>query len=210
MSLLRRVGRRAYEELAERVARTNSRWGTNLFYRSERLLPTYLSDERLRFYDELASIFAPLAPRSVLDVGCGTGHLLVALTDRMEATPDRIVGVDHAEAGIRRARALLPAGVWLVDDVYTLSVEGEPFDLVVCTEVLEHLHEPDRAVRVLRAHCAPGGRVAITVPDGATDSWAGHVNFWDEDALRAFLESHGLVSIDRVENGTVLLAWLKA
>ena len=56
--------------------------------------------------------------------------------------------------------------------------------------------------------CAPGGRVAITVPDGAQDSWEGHVNFWDEGELRAFLAPHGLVVIDRIQDGTVLLAWL--
>lgn len=177
-------------------------------YDSDRLLHDYLSGDRLRFYEELATIFAPLAPRRVLDVGCGTGHLLRFLVDCMPTSPERIVGVDHSEAGIRRARELLPTATWLVDDVYDLPFDGKGFDLVLCTEVLEHLDEPDRAVRALCRLCASAGRVAITVPDGAHDSWEGHVNFWSEEELRAFLAPHGLVGIDRVDNGDELLAWL--
>ena len=126
----------------------------------------------------------------------------------MAASPERVVGVDHSGAGIRRARALLPSATWIVDDLYGLSLDGDQFDLVVCTEVLEHLREPARAVDVLRRLSASDGRVAITVPDGAQDSWEGHVNFWDEDQFRAFLAPHGLLAIDRIENGNVLLAWL--
>ena len=87
---------------------------------------------------------------------------------------------------------------------------GEQFDLVVCTEVLEHLHEPERAVDVLRRLCAPGGRVALTVPDGAQDAWEGHVNFWDESDLRTFLRPSGLTELERIEDGRVLLAWLSS
>ena len=199
---------RAYHPSASTITRDNTLEAYDRVYDSDRFLEEYLSPERLEFFDELATIFAPLAPRRVLDVGCGTGHLLRFLVDRMESRPERIVGVDHSEAGIRRARALLPEGTWLVDDLFSLRLDEDRFDLVLCTEVLEHLHEPGRAVDVLRRLCAPGGRVAITVPDGAQDSWEGHVNFWGEDDLRAFLAPHGLVAIDRIENGAVLLAWL--
>ena len=85
-------------------------WRPQLRLRSDRLLMEYLSPERLAFFEELASIFAAFAPRRILDVGCGTGHLLLVVVDRMTASPERIVGIDHSEAGIRRARALLPVG----------------------------------------------------------------------------------------------------
>ena len=195
--------------VAVRTTQKNTLDAYNRLYDSDWLIEEYLSAERLEFYEELAGIFAPLAPRRVLDVGCGTGHLLRIVVDHMEAHPEQIVGVDHSEAGIRRARELLPTGTWVVDDLFGLSLDGDRFDLVLCTEVLEHLNEPARAVQVLRALCAPEGKVAITVPDGASDSWEGHVNFWDEDALRAFLAPRGLLRIDRIQRGDVLLAWLE-
>ena len=215
MRLARRIpyARQAMDRLrpersAGSITRKNTLEAYDRVYDSDRLLSEYLGPERLEFFEEVATTCAPLAPSSVVDVGCGTGHLLRFLVDKMSTSPERIVGIDHSEAGIRRARALLPSGTWLVDDLYGASLGSDQFDLVLCTEVLEHVHEPTRAVEILRRICAPGGRVAITVPDGARDSWEGHVNFWDEDALRAFLAPHGLVAIDRMQNDDVLLAWL--
>jgi trans-aconitate methyltransferase len=193
--------------IALNVAQKNTLASTNRFYKSDWLLGYYLTSERLGFYEELATLFAPLAPRRLVDVGCGTGHLLRFIVDRMSVHPDRVVGVDHSEAGIQRARELLPSATWIVADLYGMSV-GEEFDLVICTEVLEHLHEPGRAVDELRRLCAGGGRVAITVPDGALDDWEGHVNFWNESELESFLAPLGLTAIERVEDGRTLLAWL--
>jgi 2-polyprenyl-3-methyl-5-hydroxy-6-metoxy-1,4-benzoquinol methylase len=197
----------APERSTEVLTRTNTLPAYDRVYDSDRLLEAYLGRGRLEFYEELATIFAPLAPRSTIDIGCGTGHLLGLTVDRMGVPPERVVGVDHSEAGIRRARKVLPSATWIVADLFELTFE-ERFDLVICTEVLEHLDEPARAVERLRGLCGPGGRVAITVPDGAQDDWEGHVNFWDEDALRAFLAPSGLTAIQRIEGGRVLLAWL--
>jgi 2-polyprenyl-3-methyl-5-hydroxy-6-metoxy-1,4-benzoquinol methylase len=198
----------APERSAAALTRKNTLPAYNRVYDSDRLLGEYLSQDRIAFYEQLASMFAPLAPKRLIDVGCGTGHLLYFVVERMAVAPQRLVGLDHSEAGIRRARELLPAATWIVGDLYDLSLD-EQFDLVLCTEVLEHLAEPERAVDELRQLCAPGGRVAITVPDGAQDSWEGHVNFWDEAELQKLLTPHGLTAIDRVDGGQVLLAWLE-
>jgi 2-polyprenyl-3-methyl-5-hydroxy-6-metoxy-1,4-benzoquinol methylase len=190
------------------ITRTNTLRAYNRVYRSDRWLGEYLQPVRLRFYAEVAERCAPLAPRRVVDVGCGTGHLVKALLDALPRAPERIVGVDRSRAGIRRARALVREGDWYVADLYDLPRDDERFELVLCTEVLEHVADPARAVAALRRLCAPGGRVALTVPDGAEDSWEGHVNFWDEDELRAFLGPRGLVGLERIQGGQVFLAWL--
>jgi 2-polyprenyl-3-methyl-5-hydroxy-6-metoxy-1,4-benzoquinol methylase len=202
---LRRLG--IYERTAANITRENTRHAYDRVYGSDRLLGEYLGPERLGFYEELATIVATFAPRSVVDVGCGTGHLLRSILERIAATPERVVGIDHSELGLRRAQELLPGATWLVEDIYDLPLD-EQFDLVLCTEVLEHLQDPERAVKALRRLCATGGRVVITVPDGAHDSWEGHVNFWDEDELRAFLTPHGLEKIQRIDGGNTLLALL--
>ena len=192
---------------AAAVTKRNTREAYEAVYASDRLLADYLTTERVVFYEELAEIIAPLAPRSVVDVGCGTGDLLRLLVERSASPPERVVGIDHAEAGISRAGESLPSATWIVGDIYDLELDEE-FDLVLCTEVLEHLTEPARAVEELRRICGPGGRVLITVPDGAQDSWDGHVNFWSESDLEAFLASHGLAGVARIDEGRTLLAWL--
>jgi 2-polyprenyl-3-methyl-5-hydroxy-6-metoxy-1,4-benzoquinol methylase len=198
----------AHERSVRNITRKNTLRAYNRVYRSDLLLAEYLAPARLAFYDEVTESFARLTPRRVIDVGCGTGHLLRSLVDRMPVEPDFVVGVDRSRTAIRRARALVPEGTFVVADLYRLPLDAERFDLVLCIEVLEHVREPALAVDALCRLCAPGGRVAITVPDGAQDSWEGHVNFWDEGEFHAFLAPHALVGIDRIEGGRTFLAWL--
>jgi len=199
--------RLSHQRSAKNTAQKNTLRAYNRLYRSDSLLAEYLGPERLAFYDEVAAACSLLQPRSVIDVGCGTGHLLGSLVDQVRVEPDVVVGVDHSRAAIARARAVLPTARWIVRDLYELTL-AERFELVLCTEVLEHVREPAQAVDVLCGLCASDGRVAVTVPDGAQDSWEGHVNFWNENEFRAFLAPYGLVGLDRIQDGAVLLGWL--
>jgi SAM-dependent methyltransferase len=186
------------------VTRRNTRRGYEKLFGSDHLLADYLGSERLSFYEEVADVCATLGPREVVDVGCGSGHLLRALGDR---TPDaRFVGVDFSKNAIRRARGLLPEARWLVGDVYATPLGEQRFDLVLCTEVLEHLERPRDALDALARLCTRDGRVIITVPDGELDDWEGHVNFWSEGDLATLLEGVGTAEIQRIDGGRTLLA----
>jgi SAM-dependent methyltransferase len=186
------------------VTRRNTRAGYEKLFGSEELLDEYLGPERLRFYEEVANVCAGFAARRVVDIGCGSGHLLHALADRMPAA--RYVGVDYSENAIRRGRDLLPEARWLIGDAAAPPLEGNSFDLVLCTEVLEHLDRPRDVLEALARLCAPKGRIVVTVPDGELDGWEGHVNFWNESDLASFLAPVGDCEIRRVDGGRTLLA----
>ncbi len=80
----------------------------------------------------------------VLDVGCGVKPYY----PYFQAHADEYVGVDVDN----------PAAD-LQGSVEALPVEDESFQLVLCTQVLEHAEDPARAVRELWRVTAPGGRV---------------------------------------------------
>lgn len=200
--------RRQHERSAKIITRKNTVRAYNRVYRSDRFLGEYLRPERCEFYEEFVEKCVPLKPQRIIDVGCGTGHLLRILLDRLAHNPEIVVGLDRARAGIRRVHTLVPEAQGVVADLYRLPAFKTQFDLVLCVEVLEHVREPLLAVKVLRTLCAPQGRVAITVPDGAEDTWEGHLNFWAEEELRAFLQPEGLLELERIQDGEVLLAWL--
>ena len=83
------------------------------------------------------SIVQELKPRSVVDVGCGTGALLEALGDR----GCRIYGLEYAEAALEfcRNRRLDVLKFDLERDDY----RGGGYDVAISLEVAEHL--PERA-----------------------------------------------------------------
>jgi 2-polyprenyl-3-methyl-5-hydroxy-6-metoxy-1,4-benzoquinol methylase len=202
-----------YRPTAASVTRRNSRRAYDKVFRSDRLFAEYLTPDRRRFYDEIAAVAAGFDPGSVVDVGCGSGELVRSIAGRL-AGEREYAGIDYTKSGIARARAAFPRGTWIVADLYELEPEtlfgGRRFELVACTEVLEHLERPREALERLTALCAPGGRVLITVPDSAVDDWSGHVNFWTEQEFARLLEPWGLEQVVRVDEGRTLLGILAA
>ncbi len=125
---------------------------------------------------------------SALDVGCGNGETLTHLAKRFDC---ELWGVDLSPAVVARNRERLPD-----IEFRTLDLEAEAlarrFDLVVCSEVLEHCNEPARAVAHLRAMCS--GHLIVTVPAGSVlpiDRAMGHVRHYDPASLRQALEGGG-------------------
>jgi SAM-dependent methyltransferase len=97
----------------------------------------------------------------VLDVGCGSGWFAKACAE----TGATVWASDLSRRGVRGARDRYPAaGLFQVGDVYHMAFADSSFDIVLLSEVLEHLEDIDRAlaevVRVLR----PGGQLLASVP----------------------------------------------
>ena len=198
-----RHGRGAYAATV-----SNTRSGYDRLYREPALLREYLTAERSSFYEALAGYCVTYRPRSLVDVGCGSGHLLSAISDRLGADVE-LVGIDHAPSGIDRLGELVPNAEGIVADIVDLDLGGRTFDLVVCSEVLEQLEEPRVALSTLERLRSPGGTILITVPDGEQDSFAGHVNFWSDAGLARFLAPVGVAEVRRIGPSDDLLAILR-
>jgi SAM-dependent methyltransferase len=114
------------------------------------------------------SLDRELGPRSAIDVGCGTGVLLLALEQRGV----RCLGFDAADAALDRCRQRGLAVRRL--DIEREAIPPERADLVVSTEVAEHVPEPaaDRFVDLLVA-LAP---VAVLTAAPPGSSGKDHVN----------------------------------
>ena len=121
--------------------------------------------------------------KSVLDVGVGPGTMLAGLITN--ATPASVVGLDFSAAAIARARTQMPQGRFEVASVYD-PIE-ERGDVVFCTEVLEHLEEPERALANILGAVTPEGVAVLTVPDGRVDFSRYHVNFWSPESWDRFV-----------------------
>lgn len=101
-----------------------------------------------------------LGGRRLLDLGCGEGQL----RDLVEPSL-HIVGADISIDSLEVARqgAKRPALVQ-ADGTAGLPFRDGAFDVVVCTEMLEHVLDPASVVAELHRLCSPSGRVILTVP----------------------------------------------
>lgn len=192
----------SHERSVKNIALRNDRKAFETIFGSPDLLAEYLVPERFTFYDEIADFCTRFEPRRVVDVGCGTGHLLAAIAARIEL--DEMVGVDYAQAAIDRLHEVLPSARGVVASLPDVELGGERFDLVLCTEVLEHVERPSASLSNLATLCSEGGRLVVTVPDGAHDTWEAHVNFWTADELQGFLSTVGESTVTHTRGGDLL------
>ncbi|MBI2000626.1 MAG: glycosyltransferase [candidate division NC10 bacterium] len=105
------------------------------------------------------------ADLTVLDVGCGTG---IMITLPLASMGYRITGIDIHRHSIETARGVNPYGnaTFRQSDAATLRDAGECYDVVIASEVAEHLADPLAFLGTLRALATPGGIVILTTPNG--------------------------------------------
>ncbi len=120
--------------------------------------------DRRPHLDFYTSLVTP-ETRSLLDLGCGTGSITLAIAAAMPAGA-RVTGVDLSPEMIRIAKDRAPNHEWVIGDLAAPPVTG-PFDLaVICFHTLQMLTDPadlDRCFANVAAVLAPGGRFAFDI-----------------------------------------------
>lgn len=181
---------------------------------------------RMQLLCDLVSHFAGPSGR-VLDVGCAQGTLGLMLAEqgmRVDLLDVRSENIAYAQA--RHERGSVDFHVGLLSEQCPPTCE---FDVVVCTEVIEHVPAPSEIIGQLKRKLRPGGMLCMTTPNGEyllsrLPTYAGvaqntidtaEPNSLDGDAHRYLFTRDQLVSllrgaglrIDR--HGFFLPAWLE-
>lgn len=105
----------------------------------------------------------------VVDVGCGSGALLVALATRFPSI--RALGIDTRD----EAR---PEGTIRFEQADAIDLPAESFDLVLCIETLHEFPDPNAAATAMRGSLRGGGRLVVIEPS-AGDGVASNLNTTD-------------------------------
>ena len=162
---------------------------------------------------QILDLLGPITPQTrILDVGCGNG----CITAQLAQTGAQVMGIDLDESYVELARATYPNIRFerLAADEQLMTHLGEkPFDLVVSTEVIEHLYSPDALMAGCYACVRPGGRIVISAPYhgylknlaiALTGKYAshhdplwegGHIKFFSRESMTRLLQKYHLQNI---------------
>jgi ubiquinone/menaquinone biosynthesis C-methylase UbiE len=147
----------------------------------------------------IKKMIRPLDFKSVLDVGCGQGSFLKEL--ETEFPNIRAHGIDISLTAIELARKRMPNGKFYVVDI-TERFLDDSCDLVVCSEVLEHI--PDDLLALQNLKKMTGKYLLVSTPQGKMrefEKQVGHVRNYAPGELVKKIESSGFKILSVVEWG---------
>ena len=107
--------------------------------------------------------------RSILEVGCGTGHWLGVL----QSVAPMVCGMDRSLGMLQKAREQAGNFHLIRGDVTNIPFRGEVFDLVFCVNAIHHFDDPSGFIRGARQLLRRGGTLSIAGmdPHARRDRW---------------------------------------
>lgn len=161
----------------------------------------------------------------MLDVGCGNGFTC----GEFLKLGCKVTGIDLSEQGVALAQKTYPQGRFEVlpaNDHLLANLKEEPYDLIVSTEVVEHLYAPRLYAHGCFQALKPGGRFICTTPyhgylknlalslAGKWDTHAnplwdgGHIKLWSRATLTHLLTETGFQNIQFQGAGRLPFLWM--
>ena len=127
------------------------------FYNHPNRLFRYIENKRI----EKLICFAEInKDDEVLEIGCGAGHILERINT------GRLTGLDISEIQIKRARTRLGPGVKLIKaPAEILPFNNRHFDRIICTEVFEHVLEPQILLTEMKRTLKDDGIISLSIPN---------------------------------------------
>lgn len=120
-------------------------------------------------YSHIASLINSInSDLTILDFGCGMGVGTLILSKVLSKNAFKIIGVDLDKPQIDIAKSLYSPGnvEFIQQDIRHLKIElKDKFDMVVASEVLEHMEDWEEIVEILEGLLSANGKLAITLPD---------------------------------------------
>jgi len=154
------------------------------------------------FQNTLINILTPLTPLTILEAGCGTGYISECITNLFDVSKTKITAFDLDEKKVQIAQNRVQNIDFFSASIYDIPFPDDSFDLVISTEVLEHLDAPEKALsevlRVSKKH------ILVSVPDEPIwritkmlrgkylrdfGNTPGHIKHWSKRSFKAFLNS---------------------
>lgn len=103
------------------------------------------------FHNAFDKLFSKVTPGTIHEVGCGEGYWVIewnlqGINARGSDFSNKIIELARMNAASKN----LSPDIFEVHSIYDLEPEKDSADLIVCSEMLEHLEHPEEALRILQ------------------------------------------------------------
>jgi 2-polyprenyl-3-methyl-5-hydroxy-6-metoxy-1,4-benzoquinol methylase len=154
-----------------------------------------------RFYNQIGQILSPISKKKVLEVGCGPGFSIQYLKPFLKDS--YFEASDIREDLVREAQERNPEIKVIQESIYDLKRPNDSFDLVVALEILEHLEDPESALKEL--HRVTSKFCLLSVPNEPLwrilnmcrlaylkdfGNTPGHIQHWSKNQFARFLSRY--------------------
>ncbi len=127
------------------------------FYNHPNRLFRYIENKRIEKLLEAAELNSEC---ETLEIGCGAGHILERINT------GKLTGIDISEIQIKRAyKRLNNKAVLIKAPGENLPFENKSFDRLICTEVFEHVLDPEKILREMRRVLKDDGIISLSIPN---------------------------------------------
>lgn len=126
-------------------------------------------------------------PKAVLDVGCASGWLLFEIAKNYPKA--QCTGIDVYKKALEYASKAYKKIKFIEADAHKLPFSDQSFDLIICTEVLEHVQDPKGVLQEIKRVLKPGG-VVIAEMDTNNLLFRLIWFFWTRFKGRVWKDSH--------------------
>ncbi len=176
--------------------------------------------------EKLTSVFVELVKKlggvkSICDLGCGNGHI----SGQLAQLGYEVTGVDASISGLRIAGQAYPQARFIRANIDRELDGGGEFDLVISSDVIEHLYRPSDLLEAARSLLKPNGQLLIGTPyhgylknlaiavAGRMDAHfsalhdGGHIKFFSVNSLSQLMQSHAFTDLSFTFYGRAPWLW---
>lgn len=129
-------------------------------YNSGNFLVRYVHNNRLK---TIIDQFPDQERLNVLDGGCGEGHLLERISKKHPN--NQYYGADLTEIALEKAKERCPQFNFLLTDLGKIDLPDNYFDIITCTETIEHVDDYLGVFEEFKRLLKPGGILILTFPN---------------------------------------------
>lgn len=154
-------------------------------------------------YQQVVNLIPQKSQQKILDIGCGDGVLLSLISQK---TKSRLFGLDFDQASLDYAKTKVKAK-FIQGSAGKIPFKNNLFDLILATEIIEHLSRPELMLQEISRVLKKGGRAIITMPvkqeQGLTDPL--HCREYDPEELKQLCRDYFNKAVVKTSHP----AWLK-